>query len=45
MIRWRISRYKEALTAAKEALMLMPRNPKALTLVGMVLSQTPEGQV
>jgi anaphase-promoting complex subunit 7 len=37
-------KYKEALQAAKEALMLMPRNPKALTLVGMVLSQTPEGQ-
>ena len=38
-----MGRIKEALTTAKEALQRMPRNPKALTLVGIALSQLPEG--
>lgn len=38
------SEFKQALFTAKEALQLMPRNPKALTLVGRVLSHSPEGQ-
>ncbi|KAJ3087005.1 Anaphase promoting complex subunit 7 [Quaeritorhiza haematococci] len=35
---------KEALGAAKEALGLMPKNPRALAMVGLVLAQMPEGQ-
>ena len=38
-----MGRIKEALTSAKDALQRMPRNPKALTLVGIALSQLPEG--
>lgn len=38
------SEFKQALLTAKEALQLMPRNSKALTLVGLVLSHSPEGQ-
>ena len=38
-----MGRIKEALTTAKESLQRMPRNPKALTLVGIALSQLPEG--
>ena len=33
---------KRALSVAKEALELMPHNPKSLTLIGIVLSQSPE---
>eukprot|EP00467_Chlorarachnion_reptans_P001433 CAMPEP_0114534172 /NCGR_PEP_ID=MMETSP0109-20121206/27696_1 /TAXON_ID=29199 /ORGANISM="Chlorarachnion reptans, Strain CCCM449" /LENGTH=545 /DNA_ID=CAMNT_0001717563 /DNA_START=69 /DNA_END=1706 /DNA_ORIENTATION=+ len=33
---------KRALSIAKEALELMPHNPKSLTLIGIVLSQSPE---
>ena len=38
-----MGRIKEALTTAKDSLQRMPRNPKALTLVGIALSQLPEG--
>ncbi len=38
------SKFKDALFAAKEALQLMPRNPRALTLIGLVLSHSPEGR-
>jgi cytochrome c-type biogenesis protein CcmH/NrfG len=39
-----LSRVKEALAVAKEAIQLMPKNPKMLTLVGVVLSHTPNGR-
>ena len=39
-----MSRIKEALAVAKEAIQLMPKNPKMLTLVGVVLSHTPNGR-
>eukprot|EP00462_Mataza_sp_D1_P010085 CAMPEP_0175163916 /NCGR_PEP_ID=MMETSP0087-20121206/26065_1 /TAXON_ID=136419 /ORGANISM="Unknown Unknown, Strain D1" /LENGTH=492 /DNA_ID=CAMNT_0016452773 /DNA_START=39 /DNA_END=1517 /DNA_ORIENTATION=- len=38
------SEFKQALLTAKQALQLMPRNPKALTLVGLVLSHSCEGR-
>ncbi|RUP49862.1 hypothetical protein BC936DRAFT_141170 [Jimgerdemannia flammicorona] len=37
-----IPKIKEAMNVAKEALSLMPRNPIALTLVGMVMVQSAE---
>jgi tetratricopeptide (TPR) repeat protein len=38
-----MGRIKEALSSAKESLQRMPGNPRALTLVGIALSQLPEG--
>ena len=37
--------FKQALVTAKEALILMPQNPKALTLVGTVLANSNEGKI
>jgi hypothetical protein len=37
-----LDRVKEALNSAKESLQRMPRNAKALSLVGQALSQLPE---
>ena len=37
-------KFREALLTAKEAMDLMPRNPKALTMVGMVLSHSTEAR-
>ena len=37
-------KYKEALCMAKEALQRMPKSALALTLVGRVLSHSPEGR-
>eukprot|EP00743_Colponemidia_sp_Colp-15_P006649 GILK01007168.1.p1 GENE.GILK01007168.1~~GILK01007168.1.p1 ORF type:complete len:544 (-),score=85.06 GILK01007168.1:173-1747(-) len=39
-----VQRCKEALCVAKEALQLMPRNPKSWTLFGIVLSHSDEGR-
>ena len=37
-----VGKYKEAMAVSKEALQLMPRNARALTLVGVVLSRKEE---
>ncbi|KAJ1676769.1 Anaphase promoting complex subunit 7, partial [Spiromyces aspiralis] len=37
-----LSRYKDAFVIAKEAAELMPKNANALTMVGVVLSHSPE---
>jgi tetratricopeptide (TPR) repeat protein len=39
-----VNRIKEALSISKEALQMMPKNPKTLILVGVVLSHTPDGK-
>ncbi|KAL6044789.1 hypothetical protein QOT17_023132 [Balamuthia mandrillaris] len=39
-----IPKYQEALMVAKEAYKLMPEDPKALTLYGLVLSHIPQGR-
>lgn len=39
-----LPRFNDALYMAKSALKLLPRNPRALTLFGMVLAHRPEGR-
>lgn len=39
-----VSKFRQALQTAKEALQKMPRNPRALTLIGKVCSHSKEGR-
>jgi hypothetical protein len=38
-----VPKRKEAMCTAKQALQLMPRSASAITLVGRVLAQSPDG--
>jgi tetratricopeptide (TPR) repeat protein len=43
-VRAPLPQFKQALGTAKEALVLMPQNPRSLTLVGVVLAHSSEGR-
>jgi hypothetical protein len=39
-----LGKFKDAIAAAKEAVVLLPRSATAFALMGKVLSRVPEGQ-